>query len=75
MSAFVDLSQIQHVTVSDPDGVSVEVIVVPLVVPLDEVPAMLAAYSPAVSSHPLSALAKPIARPVLDALLYVDENP
>ena len=75
MAAFVDLTQVACVHLSQPDGTTVEALVVPLVVPLGEVPAMLAAYSPSVSSHPLSALAKPLARPVLDALLYVVENP
>ena len=75
MAAFVDLSQIQQVTVSDPDGVSVEVIIVPLVVPLDEVPALLAEYEPENSRHPLAALARPLARPVLDAMkLAVEAN-
>jgi hypothetical protein len=68
MAAFVDSTQVACVQLSHADGTTVEALVVPLVVPLDEVPALLAEYEPENSRHPLATLARPIARPVLDAL-------
>jgi hypothetical protein len=68
MPAFVDVSQIQQVSVSRADGTTVEGVVLPIVIPLDEVPAELAAFNADSSTHPLAAQAKPIARPVLEAL-------
>ena len=68
MPAFVDVSQIQQVSVSMPDGTTVEGVVLPIVIPVSEVAAELAEFDVASGSHPLAAQAKPIARPALEAL-------
>ncbi len=68
MPAFVDVSQIQQVSVSMPDGTTVEGVVLPIVIPVSEVAAELAEFDAASGSHPLASQAKPIARPALEAL-------
>lgn len=45
-----------------------DVVVVPVLMPVSDIAAELRAYRPSASSHPLAAQAKPIARPILDAV-------
>jgi len=66
---FADRSQIMTASITVADGSTAEGVIVPIFIPLDEVPALLAAYDPSASSHPLASIAKPIAAPVLDALV------
>ena len=68
MPAFVDDSQIQTTYLTAPDGSECEAVVIPVAVPVSEVAGELAEYDPESGIHPLASQAKPLARPLLDAL-------
>ena len=55
---FIDQSQVtfEHVSTTDTDGSEVDTLafIVPVVIPLDQVPAWEAAYDPSSSSSPLA---------------------
>lgn len=68
MPIFTDTSQMQRAEIADPDGNTVECIIIPVAVPVSEVAAELAEYDATSGTHPLAAQSKPIARAVLDAL-------
>lgn len=75
MAIFID-SQIERVTLTTPDGDSVEAVVVPVAIPVSEVQAEIDAFDTENGTHPLAAQAKPIARAFLDALeAHVEEVP
>ena len=69
---FIDQSQVtfEHVSTTDTDGTEVDTLafVVPVIIPLDQVPAWEAAYDPSSSSSPLAADSRVIARAVLDGM-------
>jgi len=69
---FIDQSQVtfEHVSTTDTDGTEVDTLafIVPVVIPLDQVPAWEAAYDPSSSSSPLAADSRVIARAVLDGM-------
>lgn len=67
MPVHTDDTQIQQVTLATDDGRSVEAVVVPVVVPLSEVPGQLTEYR-AGPRAPYAAQSKPIARAVLEAI-------
>tara|TARA_R110002126_G_scaffold222011_1_gene367153 strand:+ start:200 stop:427 length:228 start_codon:yes stop_codon:yes gene_type:complete len=67
--AYADSAQ-----VTDPDNNpshdgSTIVAVVPVCIPVGEIPALLAAYDPNNTNHPLAVTAKPLAKLILDALI------
>jgi len=68
MAISVDKTQVQKITVSLEDGTSVEAYVIPVVVPLSEVPQHMANYDSDSSTHPIASQAKPIAKVVLDTI-------
>jgi hypothetical protein len=69
---YIDQSQVtfEHVSTTDTDGTEVDTLafVVPVIIPLDQVPAWEAAYDPSSSSSPLAADSRVIARAVLDGM-------
>ncbi len=71
-SVNVDQSQVifEHVATRDTDGSEVDTLafVVPVVIPLDQVPAWEAAFDPSSASSPLAADSRVIARAVLEAM-------
>ena len=71
-SVYIDQSQVtfEHVSTTDTDGTEVDTLafVVPVIIPLDQVPAREAAYDPSSSSSPLAADSRVIARAVLDGM-------
>ncbi len=71
-NVFIDQSQVtfEQIATKDTDGTDVDTLafVVPVVIPLDQVPAWQAAYDPASSSSPLAADSRVIARAVLDGM-------
>ena len=71
-SVYIDQSQVtfEHVSTTDTDGTEVDTLafIVPVVIPLDQVPAWEAAYDPSSSSSPLAADSRVIARAVLDGM-------
>lgn len=78
-NVYVDQSQVTFESVSfiDTDGSTVEAMafVVPVVIPLSEVPGWENAYDPASSSSPLAADSRVIARAVLDGMNMAAEEP
>lgn len=67
--AYADSSQ-----VTDPDNNiahdgSTTAAVVPVCIPVGDIPALLAAYDPSNTNHPLAVIAKPLAKLILDALI------
>ena len=68
MPIFADTSQAQRAEIADPDGNTVECVIIPVAVPVAEVGDELAEYDASSGTHPLAPQAKPIARAVLDAL-------
>ena len=68
----IDQSQVtfEQIATKDTDGTEVDTLafVVPVVIPLDQVPAWQAAYDPSSSSSPLAADSRVIARAVLDGM-------
>ncbi len=71
-NVFIDQSQVtfEQIATKDTDGTDVDTLafVVPVVIPLDQVPAWQAAYDPSSSSSPLAADSRVIARAVLDGM-------
>lgn len=71
-SVYIDQSQVtfEHVSTTDTDGTEVDTLafIVPVIIPLDQVPAWEAAYDPSSSSSPLAADSRVIARAVLDGM-------
>jgi hypothetical protein len=71
-NVFIDQSQVtfEQIATKDTDGTDVDTLafVVPVVIPLDQVPAWEAAYDPSSSSSPLAADSRVIARAVLDGM-------
>lgn len=49
--------------------------VIPVLIPVDGVAELLAAYDPQRSTSPLVAVARPLARVILDALLRKSQDP
>jgi hypothetical protein len=75
----IDQSQVQFVSVScqDTDGSEVETLafIVPVIIPLDQIPAWETAYDPASSTSPSAANSRVIARAVLDGFKKASETP
>ena len=75
----VDQSQVNFVSVScqDTDGSEVETLgfVVPVIIPLDQIPAWETAYNPSSSTSPSAADSRVIARAVLDGFKKAAEAP
>ncbi len=71
-NVYIDQSQVtfEQIATKDTDGTDVDTLafVVPVVIPLDQVPAWQAAYDPSSSSSPLAADSRVIARAVLDGM-------
>jgi hypothetical protein len=71
-NVYIDQSQVtfEQIATKDTDGTDVDTLafVVPVVIPLDQVPAWEAAYDPSSSSSPLAADSRVIARAVLDGM-------
>lgn len=69
----VDYSQINllSVAVKDTDGAEVEgeVVVVPVLVPVDRIAELLSAYDPGSGTSPSVTYSRPLSRAILDALL------
>jgi hypothetical protein len=78
-SVNVDQSQVvfEEVSTTDTDGTEVQTLafVVPVVVPLDQIPAWEAAYDPQSSTSPSAANSRIIARAVLDGMKAAAEEP
>jgi hypothetical protein len=75
----IDQSQVRWESVSctDTDGSQVETMafVVPVVIPLDQIPAWETAYDPSSSTSPSAANSRIIARAVLDGMKAAAETP
>jgi len=78
-SVNIDQSQVRFESVSceDTDGSTVETagFVVPVIIPLDQIPAWETAYDPSSSTSPSAANSRIIARAVLDAFKAAAEAP
>lgn len=78
-SVQIDQSQVrfEFVACEDTDGSSVETLafVVPVIIPLDQIPAWETAYNPASSTSPSAADSRIIARAVLDGFKAAAETP
>jgi len=74
----IDQSQVvfEQVATKDTDGSDVDTLafVVPVIIPLDQVPAWEAAYDPSSSSSPLAPDSRIIARAVLDGMKAAAEG-
>ena len=74
----IDQSQVvfEQIATQDTDGSSVNTLafVVPVVIPLDQIPGWEAAYDPDSSSSPLAADSRVIARAVLDGMKAAAEG-
>ena len=77
-SVNIDQSQVvfEEVSTTDTDGTEVQTLafVVPVIIPLDQVPAWEAAYDPASSTSPSAANSRIIARAVLDGMKQAAEE-
>jgi len=75
----IDQSQVlfESVQCQDTDGSQVETLafIVPVIIPLDQIPAWETAYNPSSSTSPLAADSRVIARAVLDAFKKAAEAP
>ena len=75
----VDQSQVRFESVSceDTDGSQVETLafIVPVIIPLDQIPAWETAYNPSSSTSPSAADSRVIARAVLDGFKKASETP
>lgn len=78
-SVNVDQSQVvfEEVSTTDTDGTEVQTLafVVPVVIPLDQIPAWENAYDPQSSTSPSAANSRIIARAVLDGMKAAAEEP
>lgn len=74
----IDQSQVvfEQVATKDTDGSDVDTLafIVPVIIPLDQVPAWETAYDPSSSSSPLAADSRIIARAVLDGMKAAAEG-
>ena len=74
----IDQSQVvfEQIATRDTDGSDVDTLafIVPVIIPLDQVPAWEAAYDPSSSSSPLAADSRVIARAVLDGMKAAAEG-
>jgi hypothetical protein len=77
-NVYIDQSQVvfEQIATRDTDGSDVDTLafIVPVVIPLDQVPAWEAAYDPSSSSSPLAADSRVIARAVLDGMKAAAEG-
>ena len=77
-NVYIDQSQVvfEQIATQDTDGSSVDTLafIVPVVIPLDQVPGWEAAYDPSSSSSPLAADSRVIARAVLDGMKAAAEG-
>lgn len=77
-TVYIDQSQVtfEHIATRDTDGTEVDTLayIVPVIIPLDQVPAWEAAYDPSSSSSPLAADSRVIARAVLDGMKAESEG-
>ena len=77
-SVYIDQSQVvfEQIATQDTDGSSVDTLafVVPVVIPLDQIPGWEAAYDPDSASSPLAADSRVIARAVLDGMKAAAEG-
>jgi len=75
----IDQSQVRFESVQcqDTDGGQVETLafIVPVIIPLDLIPAWETAYNPSSSTSPLAAVSRVIARAVLDGMKKAAETP
>ena len=71
-SVNIDQSQVvfEEVSTTDTDGTEVQTLafVVPVIIPLDQIPAWETAYDPSSSTSPSAANSRIIARAVLDGM-------
>lgn len=71
--SYADYQQVEATSVSceatDGTQVDTDCYVIPVLIPVEDVPDLLAAYDPASGTSPLVATARPLARVILDALL------
>jgi hypothetical protein len=76
MAIIIDDMQIQVASISTAEGEQVDGIVIPVVIPLSEVQQAMDDFDAESGTHPLASQAKPLARPILEALeAYVAEHP
>ena len=77
-SVNIDQSQVvfEEVSTTDTDGTEVQTLafVVPVIIPLDQIPAWEAAYDPDASASPSAANCRIIARAVLDGMKQAAEE-
>ncbi len=77
-NVYIDQSQVvfEQIATQDTDGSSVDTMafIVPVVIPLDQVPGWEAAYDPSSASSPLAADSRVIARAVLDGMKAAAEG-
>jgi len=77
-NVYIDQSQVvfEQIATRDTDGSDVDTLafIVPVVIPLDQVPAWEAAYDPSSSSSPRAADSRVIARAVLDGMKAAAEG-
>jgi hypothetical protein len=77
-SVNIDQSQVvfEEVSTTDTNGSEVQTLafVVPVIIPLDQIPAWEAAYDPASSTSPSAANSRIIARAVLDGMKQAAEE-
>jgi len=73
-----DFTQVstQHVMGEDTDGTAIdaECVVIPVLIPLDQIEELLANYDPSSHTSPLVAYSRPMARVILDALKRYQEG-
>ena len=77
-NVYIDQSQVvfEPIATRDTDGSDVDTLafIVPVVIPLDQVPGWEAAYDPSSASSPLAADSRVIARAVLDGMKAAAEG-
>ena len=77
-NVYIDQSQVvfEQIATRDTDGSDVDTLafIVPVVIPLDQVPGWEAAYDPSSASSPLAADSRVIARAVLDGMKAAAEG-
>ena len=77
-SVNIDQSQVvfEEVSTTDTDGTEVQTLafVVPVIIPLDQIPAWETAYDPSSSTSPSAANSRIIARAVLDGMKQAAEE-
>ncbi len=77
-TVYVDQSQVtfEQVATRNTDGTEVDTLafIVPVIIPIDQVPGWEAAYDPSSSSSPLAADSRVIARAALDGMKAAAES-